>query len=66
MMRCFAQQAITDSRHRPPMTTHDEHLLVFIIEQNLVEIDAEISAVTLSFRCSGIQTTYHIGPLCEK
>ena len=41
-------RATVDRILRPRCTTHDEQLLVVIVEQNLVGIDAAVSAVTLS------------------
>jgi len=47
----MAQQnntTVIDNRLHPQYATRDEHLLVFITEQNLVAIDAVVLTVTLS------------------
>ena len=41
-------------------TTHDDHLMVSIIVQNLVEIDAVVSNMKLSIFCPfGLKTPIH-------
>ena len=45
--RTSSKKAIVDSRLRPWCATRDMYLLIFIVEQNSIEIDAVVSAVTL-------------------
>ena len=46
----FSQQnkAIIDSRLQPRYATNDVYLLIFIVQQNMVGINAVVSADTLS------------------
>jgi len=56
-------KAIVDSRLRPRYATHDVYLLIFIVEQNSVGIDAVVPAVTLW----PLKNTHYASqsPLCE-
>jgi len=51
-------KAVIDNRLCSWCATDDEHWLVFIDEQNLVRIDAVVSAVTLS----SLKYKHTIGP----
>jgi len=52
-------KAVVDSRLCQWCVTHDQYLLVFIVEENLDGIDVVVSDVTLSYHGLGIHMTCH-------
>jgi len=58
-----ANKAFVDSKLRPRCETHDEHLMVFIAEQNLVGISAVKCCILLPLR--NTHNALYVGLLCE-